>query len=588
MPWLAAGLLTLVTASLVISWAMSIDVQLTPVIISTTGTALLVQLKRICLRERRLTSELMTSSKKLNSLEVAEAQSRLMSGLKLIQTVLSPNEAVVFRFDHDSKLVAVARMRAANSGSLSDKDASRNSAWRDGVRLCEQAVKTNAMVTEPAENGGVSIAVPLTHENRAVGALLTRIGTQFEDSDRDLLGAVGAQMARNLQREEALRLATPPSHLSLFSVHASEQRFESLHMLNGLLSEQRFAVNALSYISEGLALAYLDGTLAYANASLLKYANLSDQQISTIDLFTLLNSFRTDVFDEPSIAVRRVLQTGEPYERELTFYDKDVTYGLRISLVRANAGPEKGEPLCIAVHVSDQTATKEHEKLKSDMISLMSHELRTPLTSINGFAELLSNEDDLPEQAREFVTIIANESQRLSRMINTFLAVSQLQRKDKQEVMKIPLRLDEVAREIVTTLQPVARKRRIRLVERQADRLPPVAADKSLITQAVKNLVHNAIKYSPEKTTVTVITALEAESVRVSVEDRGYGIPAEARDRVWEKFYRVVRDGQEKDEESTGLGLSFVREVIEQHGGTVGLESEEGRGSKFTFTLPRL
>jgi two-component system phosphate regulon sensor histidine kinase PhoR len=218
----------------------------------------------------------------------------------------------------------------------------------------------------------------------------------------------------------------------------------------------------------------------------------------------------------------------------------------------------------------------------------MSHELRTPLTSINGFAELLTTESAISEQAKEFAAIIANESQRMSRMINTFLAVTQLQRKDKQEVLKIPLRLDEVVRETITTLQPVAKKKRIRLVEQPAQRVPPVAADKSLITQVLKNLVNNAIKYSPEKTTVTVSTALEAQSVRVCVEDRGFGIPAESKDRVWEKFFRVVREGQEKDEESTGLGLSFVREVVEQHGGSVAVDSEEGRGSKFSFTLPRL
>ena len=222
------------------------------------------------------------------------------------------------------------------------------------------------------------------------------------------------------------------------------------------------------------------------------------------------------------------------------------------------------------------------------MISLMSHELRTPLTSINGFAELLNADEELPEQAKEFVGIIANESQRLSRMINTFLAVTKLERKDRQEVLKIPLRLDEVVRETIATLQTAAKKRRIRLVEQPAQTLPPVAADKSMITQAVKNLVSNAIKYSPERTTVTVSTKLEAEAVRLCVEDRGYGIPSEAKDRVWEKFYRVVREGEDKDEESTGLGLSFVREVVEQHGGRVDLESEVGRGSKFSFTLPRL
>ena len=300
-----------------------------------------------------------------------------------------------------------------------------------------------------------------------------------------------------------------------------------------------------------------------------------------------MDKFRTDIFDEPQIAVRRVLQTGIEYEGELKFDQKNQILNLRISLLR-DPHTDAKEPIGIAVYVRDLTRVKEYEKLKSDMISLMSHELRTPLTSINGFAELLTMEDGIPASAREFVTIIANESQRMSRMINTFLAVTQLQRKDKQEVLKIPLRLDEVVRETIATFQPVAKRKRIRLVEQPAQRVPPVAADKSLITQVLKNLVNNAIKYSPEKTTVTVSTALEAESVRVCVEDRGFGIPAESKDRVWEKFFRVVREGQEKDEESTGLGLSFVREVVEQHGGSVAVDSEEGRGSKFSFTLPRL
>jgi len=197
-------------------------------------------------------------------------------------------------------------------------------------------------------------------------------------------------------------------------------------------------------------------------------------------------------------------------------------------------------------------------------------------------------DEAIPAESREFLSIINAESQRLSRMINTFLAVTQLEAADKQEVLKIPLKLDDVVRETLASLQPVAKKKRIRLIEQPAHRIPPVAADKSLITQAVKNLVNNAIKYSPERTTVTVSTALEAEAVRVCVEDRGFGIPAEAKERVWDKFYRVVREGQEKDEESTGLGLSFVREVVEQHGGHVELDSEEGRGSRFSFTLPRL
>jgi two-component system phosphate regulon sensor histidine kinase PhoR len=300
------------------------------------------------------------------------------------------------------------------------------------------------------------------------------------------------------------------------------------------------------------------------------------------------------VFDEPAIAVRRVLQSGEPYERELTFADRNQTLELRIGLAternghNSNGSGAHGKPLCFAIRVRDVTRMKEFEKLKSDMISLMSHELRTPLTSINGFAELLVSDDKIPEESREFLQIISNESQRMSKMIDTFLTVAQLERGDKQEVTKIALRLDEVVGETINVMQTVAKKKRIRLAEQSSGAIPPVSADKSLITQALTNLIDNAVRYSPERTTVMVSTVLEAETVRVVVEDRGYGIPQDSLDRIWEKFYRVARDGQEKDEESTGLGLSFVKKVIEQHGGSVSVESEVGRGSKFSLALPRL
>src|SRR5207237_459273 len=111
-----------------------------------------------------------------------------------------------------------------------------------------------------------------------------------------------------------------------------------------------------------------------------------------------------------------------------------------------------------------------------------------------------------------------NESQRMSRMIDTFLTVTQLERADKQEVMKIALRLDEVARETVAMMQSVAKKKRIRIIEQSNDQIPPVAADKSLITQALTKLIDNAIKYSPERTTITVTTTLEAEAVCITVE----------------------------------------------------------------------
>ncbi len=590
-PHLGGGFIGLAGLSLFASWFFSLDILFAPVALAASLSAITMQLKRLRDQDTKLTRKLIASSGELDSPEGADADHRLLSGLKLLDTVLSPTEAVVFRRDSLGHLVSSARLRV-NGGSL---DTSRNSAWRDAVRLCERAMAAKEIVVDKpeSEESSTNIALPLRHEERTVGALLVRISQTFDEDDRALLQAVGGQMARNLQREETHKNNNSDNPLAFFSVKSSCQKLQSLYVLNGALLEQRIGVNSLSELVDGVGLAYLDGRIAYANSALLELAGLTNEESSGLGFFDLLDKFRTDVFDEPAIAVRRVLQTGDAYERELHFAEHNATYSLRISLVYDDSiatdnGSRLAQPLCLSLVVKDVTRIKEYEQLKSDMISLMSHELRTPLTSINGFAELLTADEELPEQAKEFVTIIANESQRLSRMINTFLAVTKLERKDRQEVLKIPLRLDEVVKETIATLQPVAKKRRIRLIEQPTQKLPPVAADKSMITQAVKNLVSNAIKYSPERTTVTVSTALEAETVRLCVEDRGYGIPAEAKERVWEKFFRVVREGEDKDEESTGLGLSFVREVVEQHGGTVGLESEVGRGSKFSFTLPRL
>ncbi|HEX6622076.1 MAG TPA: ATP-binding protein [Pyrinomonadaceae bacterium] len=360
------------------------------------------------------------------------------------------------------------------------------------------------------------------------------------------------------------------------------------------LTEQSFTARVLAASTDGQAVAYLDGTLACLNDAMLEAARLTGEEARSLDLCSLLERFRAGVFDEPALAVRRVWQTGEAYERELSFADPSRTLALRIALITRGADDERTRraqpkaPLAVAVTVRDVTRIKEYERLKSDMLSLMSHELRTPITSINGFAELLVMDETLPAEAREFLSIINNESQRLARMINTFLSVTKLEQKDSQEVWMAPVMLDDVVREAIDIYQPVADRKRIRLVERDGVRLPPVAADRGMIAQVVGNLVDNAIKYSPERTAVTLSATLEADAVRLTVEDRGYGIPPEDLARVWEKFYRVARDGHPKEGESTGLGLSFVREVVEQHGGAVSLESELGHGSRFSFTLPRL
>ena len=603
----AVALIILCAASLLVSRFLHLDIVFAPMMLAAFGSLAAAQARRLWTIDSLLTENVERVAAQPSVLEGRGANARLLSGLKLLDTVLPLEEAVIFRLDEAGVPVQAARLRAATAQAQAvpthgqkRAEGDRNSAWREGVALCERAMRGGEMIVEAG--AGVersSVVVPLGHDGQRVGALLLRLRGRFDESDGPLLKTISAQFARNLQRDDARSLDVPPSRSTFFSSRAARQRLEAFGVVSGLLMEQGFAGLVLSEASDAHAVAYLDGTLAYVNPRMLEAARVTARECRALDLFQLLERFRTGVFDEPSIAVRRVLQTGQAYERELTFLDRSQTLALRIALVTEAAVGDAAEraetnghaavsPLCLAVTVRDVTRMKELDKLKSDMLSLMSHELRTPITSIGGFAELLAADERLPSDAREFLSIINGESQRVARMLSTFLSVARLEQKDRQEVLLAPLTLDDVVRETVANFQAAAKRKRIRLVERDGQKLPPVAADRSLITQAVANLVDNAIKYSPERTTVTLSTALEADAVRLTVEDRGYGIPPEDQARVWEKFYRVARDGRVKEEESTGLGLSFVREVVERHGGQVFLESAVGQGSKFSFTLPRL
>ena len=593
----AGALVLLCAASLVVSRFLHLDIVFAPMMFAGFGSLLTAQARRLWKIDSLLTENIERLAVRRSALEGRGADGRLLSGLRLLNTVLPLEEAVIFRLDEWGAPVQAARLRAQARAGARD-DGGSNSAWREGVQMCERVMRSRELEvkTEGTDDGGATtVAVPLCHDGQAVGALLLRLRGRFEEDDRPLLENVSAQFARNLQRDDARALDVPRARATLYSSRAARQRLEAFGVVSGLLTEQGFAGLVLSEGSDAHAVAYLDGTLAFVNPAMRACARLGTAEWRKLDLFALLERFRTGVFDEPQIAVRRVLQTGQVYERELTFLDRGETLLLSIALVNSDAADAReGDdarapiPLCLAVTVRDVTRMKELDKLKSDMLSLMSHELRTPITSINGFAELLMADDNIPEDAREFLSIINTESQRVARMLSTFLSVAKLEQKDRQEVLMSPLTLDDVVRETITSFQPVAKRKRIRLVERDGQRLPPVAADRGLITQAVANLVDNAIKYSPERTSVTLSTALEADTVRLTVEDRGYGIPPEDHERVWEKFYRVARDGRIKEEESTGLGLSFVRQVVEQHGGQVFLESAPGLGSKVGFTLPRL
>jgi signal transduction histidine kinase len=566
-----------------------------PIFLIVTLTLCVIQLKKIWLIDSELTDKLVVLASTGHLLEGKSAGLRIESGLLLLETVLPLSEAIVFRTDLNGDLTPIGRAR---NGGADESLVSRQAEWRENVELCEQALNSRQTVVQTDENIDKSAraALPLIYDGTVVGVLFVNIRQNFEIADKNLLESFSGQLARNFQRKELSGKSLPHKYWwSFLSTHSSENRVDIIKLIQSVMKEQSFGALASSHLREAHAIAYLDGTLAYLNRQMRHLAKLDSDQIYDLDLFSLLEQFKTEVFSEPRLAIRRVLQTGENYEAELSFPETGKTLKVQISLVKVPSDEQSIHetnatmlPACFLITFRDISAVKENEKLRSDMASLMSHELRTPITSISGFAQLLLMDDKIQDDAREFLEIIGNESQRLSKMVSTFLSVSNLEQSDKQDVTKSPVKLDTVVQEVIEDMREAAKKKRIRLVEHANAHLPPVAADRGLVSRAVSLLIDNAIKYSPARTSVIISTILEADFLRVIVEDRGYGVPKGEQEKIWQKFYRVAREGQDKEEESTGLGLSLVKEIAEQHGGQVSVESEVGSGSKFSFTLPRL
>src|SRR5262249_24046552 len=200
-----------------------------------------------------------------------------------------------------------------------------------------------------------------------------------------------------------------------------------------------------------------------------------------------------------------------------------------------------GDVIGMVILISDVTKCVELDRMKTETLQLVSHELRTPLTSIQGLSDVLIKFPVSADEWGEMLRTIHSEAVRLGEMINRYLDLTRLE-SGAQSLHLTPVSCHQLIAGCVRNLALLAAERGINLKAQINPTAPTLRADEQLLTQAVNNLLSNAIKYSPPGAEVVIAAELNHSNVMISVRDQGYGIPEEARERIFEKFYRLERD----------------------------------------------
>ncbi len=237
----------------------------------------------------------------------------------------------------------------------------------------------------------------------------------------------------------------------------------------------------------------------------------------------------------------------------------------------------------VAVVVDDLTEARRVEAVRRDFVANVGHEIKTPVGALTVLAEAALDARDDPDAVRRFVGRMQREAQRLSRLVQELLDLSRLQGGEPlPELTQVSV--DAAVDEAVDRARPAADAKRIELVRGGDIGLTVTAAEDQIVT-AVRNLLDNAVAYSPAHTRVAIGVHRRDDSVELAVADQGIGIAAEDQERIFERFYRVD-PARSRETGGTGLGLAIVKHIVGNHGGEVTVWSEPGAGSTFTIRLP--
>ncbi|MCX7747146.1 MAG: cell wall metabolism sensor histidine kinase WalK [Clostridia bacterium] len=337
-------------------------------------------------------------------------------------------------------------------------------------------------------------------------------------------------------------------------------------------SEKNKVETILNYMTDGVIAFNLKGEAIHANPASKRMLGLDDPNIP-------FNEFSRKFNLEVSLEEIIYLGTADGKERNID------TDGKFIRAYFAVFTDEDKKAEGIIVVLQDITEQQKLERMRQEFVANVSHELRTPLTSIKSYTEtLLDGAIEDRDTTERFLTVIDSEADRMTRLVKDLLQLSRLDNQQMQWNMR-KFSFVELVRGAVEKLQIEANNKNHLLESYVIGEIPEIEADRDRIEQVVLNILSNAVKYTPPNGKITVYIGKMYSDVYVKVADNGIGIPQKDICRIFERFYRVDK-ARSREMGGTGLGLAIAKEIVEAHGGTIGVSSEEGKGTEIIVKLP--
>ena len=342
-------------------------------------------------------------------------------------------------------------------------------------------------------------------------------------------------------------------------------------LIESISTEQSKLDTVLSNITDGVIVTDKEGNISLANRTAEKLFNFQAKTIIAKSVIEATHDHEIDNLE------KRCLNTGE----QITGQIELIPVG---KFLRVIAIPISGKFLsgCLLLF-QDLTELRNLQTMRQELVGNISHDLRTPLAGIKIMVETLHDGAINDKNAAiDFLARIENEVDRLTQMVSELTELSRIEA-GSTELNKESVNLNDLINEAIIQLKPLADKQMVTLTTAFSNTLPPIKVDRDRISQTITNLIHNAIKFNRPGGSVTITTSSDEKTITVKVIDTGIGIPKANLPHVFERFYKADKS---RTNSGSGLGLAIAKHTVEAHGGTITAQSEEGKGSTFSFTIP--